>query len=613
MAPSKAKKPSDMDPRSRADSSPEVSDSRSTSGRSKAGIRVSLACVQCRSKHQKCDATQPACRRCTAEGKLCYYAKSRRGIRDVKKQGSSSDVPLIPSLPHATPASGSASGLFPFNASNNLRSGWAVPRSADANTDEGLIDAFFDNFYSGHPILPPKKHLLQYTESDRNTYHFLLAVMNFCGALHTRSPRLHELREEAYCAANGPLPVTVQSVQGLYLLAVVAFGESKLSHHIGFGDRSLSMAIELGMHRKAFADRFIDPVWAESCRRTWWYVKFQGMIRHISGVGPTNDIYDIESDTDIPCSEEWEYQSGEIPLPMSRLEYQRAINLGRSDFSSLALQIEICHMQNDITDLCNEDIHIDDVREQRINEADAKICDFLRRIPRWKMDVVDPSGRPDQILFDAVAWAHISRIRLRQSALRKGLNLREYFPLGPNTGPSHKGQGVKRFGWNPHSVDIQAADSVCDMFRYPFPVRSLRPTMIPGLIRVAIVYLDACVFLGLDSPVFRERINSLIRIIKIHGETWPISKKIAEDIQRVVDDYVDPKDGELGPNLNQMNPTGAGALSAAPIFGSSTAQFDLCSFPHPELEYISLNYCEFDQAMFPPFLIDGIGQATSDL
>ncbi|KAI1198381.1 hypothetical protein F5X97DRAFT_333394 [Nemania serpens] len=597
MAPSKAKKPGDVDPRSRADSSPEASDSKSSGSRSKAGIRVSLACVQCRSKHQKCDATQPACRRCMAEDKPCYYAKSRRGIRDSRKHVSISDAPLIPSLPHVNAATGDASLIFPFNTSNNLRNGWAVPRSTDSNTDEGLIDAFFDNFYSGHPILPPKRYLLKYAESDRNTHHFLLAVMNFCGALYTGSVRLHHLREEAYSAASGPLPVTVQSIQGLYLLAVMAFGESKLAHHIGLGNRSWSMAIELGMHRKSFADHILDPVWAESCRRTWWYVKFQGMIQHVSGVKPTTDVYDVESDADVPCSEEWEYQSGEISLPISRLQYQREINLGRSDFSSLAFQIEICHMQDDITDLCNQDFHDDEEKFQRINEADSKICDFLRRIPRWKMEVVDPSGRPDQVLFDAVAWAHISRIRLRQSALRKGLNLCEYFPFGPSRGPDRKGQAVKRFGWNPHPVDIQAADSFCDMFRYPFPIKSLRPTVIPGLMIVAIVYLDACVFLGLDSPIFRERINSLIRIIKIHGETWPLSKKIAQDIQTIVNEYLDPRD-ELGANLNQWNSAGADALSALPIFGSSTAQFDSTSFPHPELEV-------------PGFLLDGLGQAAS--
>lgn len=52
------------------------------------------------------------------------------------------------------------------------------------------------------------------------------------------------------------------------------------------------------------------------------------------------------------------------------------------------------------------------------------------------------------------------------------------------------------------------------------------------------VYLDACVFLGLDSPVLRERINALVRILRIHGETWPLSKTVADDVQAVMDKYL---------------------------------------------------------------------------
>jgi hypothetical protein len=105
--------------------------------------------------------------------------------------------------------------------------------------------------------------------------------------------------------------------------------------------------------------------------------------------------------------------------------------------------------------------------------------------------------------------------------------------------------------------------------------------MIPGLLKVAIVYLDACVFLGLDSPVFRERVNTLIQILRIHGETWPLSKKIAEDIQAVADEYLAPRaysgsqystsdsDAWNGPVLDDM--------SSAPFFGSSTLGSDACS------------------------------------
>jgi hypothetical protein len=44
--------------------------------------RVVLACINCRSRHVKCDATQPICNRCKRDGKECDYQKSRRGGLD---------------------------------------------------------------------------------------------------------------------------------------------------------------------------------------------------------------------------------------------------------------------------------------------------------------------------------------------------------------------------------------------------------------------------------------------------------------------------------------------------------------------------------------------------
>lgn len=184
------------------------------------------------------------------------------------------------------------------------------------NAHKTLACAFFDYFYPGHPTLPPKNYFLGYVESDPNTYHFLFSVIDYCGALYTGDVRLNDLREATYAAACGPLPFTVQSVQGLHLLSTIAFGESKLAHHVSFGNRCWKMAIELGMHRKAFADRTSDPVWAESYRRTWWFIKFQGMIRRTNETEAAVETYDVESDVDIPYSEEWQYQSGVGVLPI---------------------------------------------------------------------------------------------------------------------------------------------------------------------------------------------------------------------------------------------------------------------------------------------------------
>ncbi|KAI0007769.1 hypothetical protein F4779DRAFT_590526 [Xylariaceae sp. FL0662B] len=524
-------------------SSPDGSESRATN-RSKANIRVSLACVQCRSKHVKCDATLPACNRCQLEDKPCFYAKSRRGIRDPKKRSLISDKPpatLTGPVPvFSTVKASSAPAL---TQPNDIPAVWTLeskPRAFVAPTteDELLLNLFYSHFYSGQPCLPPKRFFVTHVESDPDSYYFLRSVINFCGSLYTSQVSSDELREAAFSAACGPLPFTVQSVQGLLMLSIAAFGEMKFEHHAGWASRAITMAVELGMNRKTFADSMSDSVLAESYRRTWWCLTFQSTMRSANGIESTLSIGDVEVDVDLPC-EEWEFDSGLIPQPVSISQFETRASLGHTDFSSMAYLIEICKIQTELVLPYND--APEDKKAEIFERADSRICDWLRRVPKWKMDLVNPEGVVDVVLFHAIALAHVNRLRLRQSKPRSGLNLREYFPLGPAKGPDRKAQMIKGFGWNSQPIDIQAANGFCDLFRYPFPTRNLRPIIGPSIIRVALAYLDACVFLGLDSPVFRERINRLIQILTVHGEMWALSRKIAEEIKAVAKEYLTPQ------------------------------------------------------------------------
>ncbi|KAI1106236.1 hypothetical protein F4804DRAFT_302061 [Jackrogersella minutella] len=524
-------------------SSPDGSEQR-VANRSKANIRVSLACVQCRSKHVKCDATLPACNRCQQEDKPCFYAKSRRGIRDPKKRSLISDKPPVTSRGSFLPASNFSSASPSVQSLHDLPSGWTVSSVSSATTTSSrnekdlLVDLFYTYFHPSHPCLPPKRFFYNHVEADPDSYHFLLSVVNFCGSLYTDQIPSDDLREAAYSAACASLPFTVQSVQGLLILSIAAFGEMKFEHHAGWANRAVTMAVEIGMNQKTLADRTSDSVLAESHRRTWWYLTFQDSTRNLCDVGPTLSIADVESDVDLPC-EEWEYESGIIPQPISQSQYETQVNLGQSEFSSMAYLIEICKIQTDLVIPYQE--ASEDKKLEIFERADSRICDWLRRVPKWKMNLVDPDGVVDIVLYHGIAIAHVNRLRLRQSAPRSGLNIREYFPLGPAKGPDRKGQMVKGFGWNSHPIDIQAANGYCDLFRHPFPTKSLRAVFATGTLRVALAYLDACVFLGLDSPVFRERINRLVQILTAHGETWPLSRKIAEDIKVVAKEYLTPR------------------------------------------------------------------------
>lgn len=295
-------------------SSPEGSEPKAAANRSKANIRVSLACVQCRSKHVKCDATLPACNRCQQEDKPCFYAKSRRGIRDPKKRSLISDKPPAASSGSFFSTSNPNSAAPSVQSAHDLPRGWSINPESQAsvspkNEKEVLLDLFYSYFHPSYPCLPPKRFFMSHVDSDPDSYHFLLSVINFCGSLYSTEIPSDDLREAAYSAGCASLPFTVQSVQGLLLMSIAAFGEMKFDHHAGFSNRAINIAVDLGMNRKAYADGTSDSVLAESYRRTWWCLTFQDSARSLCEAGSNHPITDVNSDVDLPC-EEWEYDSG---------------------------------------------------------------------------------------------------------------------------------------------------------------------------------------------------------------------------------------------------------------------------------------------------------------
>lgn len=101
---------------------------------------VAVACVQCRSRHLKCDGAV-RCSRCVADGIACSYVKSRRGWKGPRKSTRLQHGPSVgmdPPFPMRSIALSNATPLTidrPTRTARRLRqlciaSGW-IPRSAE--------------------------------------------------------------------------------------------------------------------------------------------------------------------------------------------------------------------------------------------------------------------------------------------------------------------------------------------------------------------------------------------------------------------------------------------------------------------------------------------------
>jgi hypothetical protein len=299
---------------------------RAGSARSKATIRASLACVQCRSKHMKCDGGLPSCSRCQSDLRECRYAKSRRGLKDSDKRdldrteatvaSSSPPSPLSLSPTHS-PVRSSLDTLGPMRSVHNVKhytvphlpEGWST--NADHcqrfRPESFLLDLYYENFHAAHSWLPPRQHMLSRLRTHPAELRLLANVVAYIGSLYTSEIDTCFLREKAGSMAGGSLPSTIWTVQGLLCLSAACIGEGQPQAATGYLERAATLALDLGLQHKSFADAEQDAVLAESFRRTYWALYCHGALGSLRSDSNGFILASTVATVEFPCSE-WDYQ-----------------------------------------------------------------------------------------------------------------------------------------------------------------------------------------------------------------------------------------------------------------------------------------------------------------
>ncbi|KAI9171650.1 hypothetical protein HJFPF1_01136 [Paramyrothecium foliicola] len=548
---------------------------RAGSSKSRATVRASLACVPCRTKHLKCDGGLPACVRCRLEDRPCHYAKSRRGIRDPKKRDMMRDEEDVSSSPSATTVSELQRVSTPspefqdfgiqIQVTKPLPGGWCIkkdPQRSAASSSTFLLDLYYAYFHDSHPWLLPKIQMVRKLQTHPADLCFVANTIAYVGSMYTTAIDTSPLRDRAIAMACGALPSTVWTVQSLIIMAVASLGEGKDDVTRGWLERAAGIALELGLQHKSFADTEPDPVVAESYRRTYWGLYIHGCLGKVRDDASHFPLYTIPTTADLPC-EEWEYQSGEIPPPISLEEYRHRVTAG-SSCSSWAYAVELVRM-------CEESVqtllHVSSgLLSGAVDQADRRIVAWLMQLPEWKKELVDPDGAVDMVLFHAVsqntlpaavnleycsymkqiALAHWIRIRLQ--VLLRGVGLEVPLSSLPTMGPIFSTQNAPTSAfhpassWAPGSVAVQASLSLVGLFKFALPPSKLSPTCIYGLAHVAMPLLDACLFGGANSPMLREQILLLANVMAKSGEYWPVTKHISDEIISVLSVASSPRE-----------------------------------------------------------------------
>ncbi|THV45431.1 hypothetical protein BGAL_0490g00060 [Botrytis galanthina] len=483
------------------------------------GIRVSLACVPCRSRHVKCGAEMPSCSRCQQDDKPCFYAKSRRGMRDKNatriKQSAKEHIRDRYTVNNQVGYSTSARS----HAGNSSSKSWTgavsdtspSPRRPSSRLNsvkpmdsKRLIDLYYNFFHKAHPYIMPKSHFLSRLESDPDSLNNLMPAMQYIGSLY--APDLPSVEYRAI-AVNQldlvSLPQTGFSVQTLLLLAIAAHGEDERHQARDILDRNICMALELGMNRRDFAEMERDPVLAESWRRTFWglYVLdgvFSGIARASSFI-----LSAIETQVDLPC-EDYEYESGRIPRPRTLTDYDsRDFEDEIPVFSSFTYLIDLIRIIGtilSINDITGKNL------EPAVTNADAMLVNWKLHLPVEKQGVVDKHEEVDELLFQAqnllqtlLVVIHRPLSRLYHSPLEKISGCAPPPPTSPPTG----NEDLTR--WLHTKKTIEAAQTAMNLYALPSPILLHTPLGICGITKATLANLSACAYVYNNRGDDRER------------------------------------------------------------------------------------------------------------
>lgn len=300
--------------------------------------RVALACIQCRSRKVKCDATQPFCTRCQVDGKQCEYQKSRRGGRPRRPapaplQIAVEDLPSSSGSPcpwtqvfSATIESHSSSGTrsagsstqsisdTPEITSNLEAPKWDGMQLTNVQAEQ-LLDQYYIYFHVAHPCVLPRRSLRLRLAADTYVSEILIPVLLYIGSIFTHSIPSTPLAEAALQAIKSARSRGTSSnpyyVQALTLYSIAVYWCDEPERGRELLDEAIRIAVELGMHQGGFAAQYGhgDRVLEESWRRTWWQLYITDA--HIAGSTHTypTKTGKVPITVGLPCEEDY-YESG---------------------------------------------------------------------------------------------------------------------------------------------------------------------------------------------------------------------------------------------------------------------------------------------------------------
>ncbi|KAF2681254.1 hypothetical protein K458DRAFT_392044 [Lentithecium fluviatile CBS 122367] len=530
--------------------------------------RVALACIQCRSRKVRCDATLPTCRRCIADGKACEYQKSRRGGRPRRLAAA----PLQVNLDHSpsgdslqsaniggasTDSSSSGHGSTGSSAQSvcdslDIKCLYRIvlsggPRLTRIHADQ-LLTQYYIYFHISHPCVLPRWSLQSRMVGEPAISDYLIPVLLYIGSIFTHSIDSAPLAETALQAIHAGRAIgypNAYHTQALVLYSIAVYWCDEPERGRELLDEAIEGAFVLGMHEKGFASQhgLGDPVLEESWRRTWWQIYITDT--HISGSLHTYRGLSTKfpSTAELPC-EEREYESGNIPTPTTLLNYN-AREFSEIEFSSFAQLIGFTQGINRV--LAGRRLEDTEGAKTICANADTMMTAWCSLLPAQKRTLLHEDGTVDELLFKANILVNVYIVDLhRQLSSLKYSAIESVSKCAPPP-PPESNDNIKEEAHMHTAKALFATERLNGLLTLPTRFSTHTPFIICMIANMTIAHLSACRYIFQEPRLSleREKIRLNMGVLKMLGEFWPAGQREYQSMGTIAREMLALKEEEI--------------------------------------------------------------------
>jgi hypothetical protein len=527
--------------------------------------RVVLACIQCRSRHVKCDATQPACIRCKRDGKECNYQRSRRGGLDkaalarrrlrIQKEAEHAqpeqmqtqeqgDQDVTPRSGYAQPMESLAlnspsiyDNLLPEPSIDAIQITETLPVGGSpvflVNNDR-LLELYFENFWPSYPIVLPLHYLQQRRMKDGHGMDELLSVLYYIGSMYapwtSSEPYWQTVLQSLKPSSLAHTPFNVQA---LMLLAIARYHTNSKQEGQTRLNMAIAIALELRMNERSFAQAYgeMNPVLEESWRRTYYMLNIVDQHLAIISNLPIYTMANFSNMVDLPCDDD-KYLTGNIPPATTWSEYEdREFAEIEVVFSSIVYLYDLVKIIQSVMEMFLE---VGTFGEAMIEHCDTKLAIWTSLLPACKRDPLQRDGRVDEVIFTANMIANITMNTMHRpfSSLTlcpEEMTTQAFLSPTPFVAPSKNGRGA-------HTARVlRAMEMQTKLLAIPCTIEKHNVITMCMSAQLAAAQISACTNLLEDRSlsIARDRVRLSIGFLDAMGSVWPLGKMMAKEVRHI--------------------------------------------------------------------------------